>query len=112
MRKIVYWVHISIDGHISGPNGEFDWPYMSGELAEYSHTMTEEADTFLYGRKVWEMMSYYWPQAESMSDDPHDLYFAPIWREMPKVVVSRTLESAKWNARIIRDNLAEEIGAR
>ena len=111
MRKIIYWVHISVDGHISGPNGEFDWPQMSGELSAYSHAMNDHVDTFLYGRVVWEMMSSYWPQAESISDDPHDLHFAPIWRAMPKVVVSRTLKSADWNARIISDNLAEEIGA-
>jgi dihydrofolate reductase len=111
MRRIIYWVHISVDGHISGPNGEFDWPAMSDELSEYSHAMNEHVDTFLYGRVVWEMMSSFWPNAESISDHPHDIYFAPIWRAMPKVVVSRTLQSADWNARIIGENLEEEIRA-
>jgi dihydrofolate reductase len=111
MRKIIYWVHISVDGHISGPNGEFDWPMMTDQLADYSHALDERVDTFLYGRVVWEMMSSYWPQAESMSDDAHDLYFAPIWRAKPKVVVSRTLQSADWNAQVIGSNLEEEIRA-
>ncbi|MFG2073056.1 hypothetical protein [Nonomuraea maritima] len=43
---------------------------------------------------MWEMMSGYWPNAESISDDPHDLKFAPIWRRTPKVVFSTTLREA------------------
>lgn len=111
MRKIIYWVHESLDGHIEGPNGEFDWPAMGPELSAYAIGMNDGVDTFLYGRVVWEMMSAFWPNAESMSDDEHDLKFAPIWRETPKVVFSRTLEKADWNARVISENIAEEVTA-
>ncbi|RAY15529.1 dihydrofolate reductase [Actinomadura craniellae] len=111
MRKIVYFVHVSLDGYIEGPNGEFDWPVMGPELSEYSHELAERAGAFLYGRLVWEMMSGYWPDVESVSDHPHDLRFAPIWRATPKVVVSRTLQEAGWNARVVGRNLAAEITA-
>ncbi len=111
MRKIIYWVHASVDGHIDGPNGEFDWPAMGDELSAYSHALDDEVDTFLYGRAVWDMMSGFWPHAESTSTDPHDLYFAPIWRATPKIVFSRTLEQAGWNTRVIGENLAEEVAA-
>ncbi len=110
MRKIIYWVHISVDGHISGPNGEFDWPAMTDELSAYSHAMTEHVDTFLYGRVVWEMMSSYWPAIDETAEHAHDRHFAPIWRDMPKVVVSRTLKTAGWNTRVISDRLEEQIG--
>ncbi|MEV8374170.1 dihydrofolate reductase family protein [Kribbella sp. NPDC056861] len=109
MRKIVHYVHISIDGFVEGPNGEFDWPVMSTELSDFSLALTERADTFLYGRVVWEMMSSYWPQAESHSDHPHDLAFAPVWRETAKVVVSSTLEAADWNTTVL--NSAESLAA-
>jgi dihydrofolate reductase len=56
-------------------------------------------------------MSSYWPHAESISQHPHDLEFAPIWRATPKVVVSSTLEKADWDAQLIRANVAEEITA-
>ncbi|HCT75864.1 MAG TPA: deaminase [Micromonosporaceae bacterium] len=111
MRKLIYWVHESLDGHIDGPNGEFDWPVMGPELSAYAIGMNDRVDTFLYGRVVWEMMSAFWPHAESMSDHEHDLKFAPIWRETPKIVFSRTLEKADWNARVISDNIAEEVAA-
>ncbi|GGS77018.1 hypothetical protein GCM10010156_39810 [Planobispora rosea] len=112
MRELIYWVHTSLDGHIEGPNGAFDWPAMGPELSAYSICgMQEEVDTFLYGRVVWEMMSGYWPQVESISDHPHDLAFAPVWRETPKIVFSTTLEKAEWGARVIREDIAGEIAA-
>ncbi len=109
MRKLVYFVHISIDGHIEGPDGEFDWPVMGPELSDHSRELVERADTFAYGRRVWDMMSSYWPQAESISDDPHDVWFAPIWRETPKIVFSRTLEKADWNTEVIGGDLADRV---
>ncbi|HET6298521.1 MAG TPA: dihydrofolate reductase family protein [Kribbella sp.] len=101
MRKILHFVHTSLDGFIEGPNAEFDWPVMGPELSAYGKELNERSDVFLYGRVVWDMMSFFWPQAESMSDHPHDLEFAPLWRKMPKVVVSRTLKSAEWNTTVI-----------
>lgn len=111
MRKIIYFVHTSVDGHIDGPNGEFDWPALGPELSAYSLALTERVDTFLYGRAVWDMMSGFWPHAGSMSTDPHDLSFAPIWRRTPKVVFSNTLTEADWNTRVIDGDLAEEVAA-
>jgi dihydrofolate reductase len=111
MREINYLVHTSLDGHIEGPNGEFDWPAMGPELSAYSIALNDRVDTFLYGRVVWDMMSGFWPRAESMSDDEHDLKFAPIWRATPKIVFSRTLQTVDGNARVISENIAEEVAA-
>lgn len=103
MRKIIYWVHSSVDGFISGPNGEFDWPAFGPELAAYSDWLDEGIDTFLYGRAVWEIMAAHWPDADSKHDDPHSRNFAPKWRAFPKVVVSRTLTEIGWNGRVVAD---------
>lgn len=111
MRKLMHWVHTSADGYIDGPNGELDWVQMGPELSAYSEGLADRVDTFVYGRPVWEQMSAYWPHAESMTDDPHHLAFAKIWRATPKVVVSRTLSTADHDARVIADNLAEEVAA-
>src|SRR5882757_440677 len=114
MRKIIYLVHTSVDGFIEGPAGEFDWPVMGPELSADVRGLDERVDTFLYGRVVWEMMAGFWPRAESLSDDPHVRYFAPIWRSKPKVVVSRTLpepESADSDVTVLRGDPAVEIAA-
>ena len=103
MRKVIYWVHTSVDGFISGRGGEFDWPELTPELSSYSDDMADRVDTFLYGRVVWDLMSSYWPTADQVSDHPHSLKFAPIWRETPKVVFSRTITEAGWNTRVTPD---------
>ena len=104
---IRHFVHQSVDGFIEGPNGEFDWPLMGPELSAYAQSLND-SDAFLYGRVVWEMMAGFWPRAEEMSDDPHDVAFAPVWRDKPKVVVSRTLTEAEWNTSVLKsvDELA------
>lgn len=107
MRKVVYWVHTSVDGYIAGPDGEFDWPGVGPELSAYSHELNRRVDLLLYGRVVWELMASYWPTADQISDDPHDLRFAKVWRETPKIVVSRTLTEAGWGAGVVSDVAAE-----
>lgn len=111
MGRIVYWVNQSVDGFIEGPDGEFDWPVLGPELSAYSLELSGRAGAFVYGRKVWEMMSGYWPRVESISTHPHDLAFAPIWRRTPKIVVSRTLDAADHGARVIGRDLAAEVAA-
>jgi dihydrofolate reductase len=111
MRKIIYWVHASVDGFIAGPNHEFDWPALGPELFGYSEAMNEQVDTLLYGRVVWEWMSSYWPTADADPEttDDHAKVFAPFWRRTPKVVLSRTLDDAGWDAQVIGKNLADEV---
>ncbi|MEH0971993.1 dihydrofolate reductase family protein [Micromonospora sp. CPCC 205546] len=112
MREIIYGVHQSLDGFIEGPNGEFDWPQMGDELSAYSLAQCDRVGGFLYGRRVWELMAGYWPQVESISDHPHDLAFAPIWRRTPKVVLSRTLTAAEHGAQVVGGaDLGKEVTA-
>ncbi|MET8852196.1 dihydrofolate reductase family protein [Amycolatopsis sp. NPDC004625] len=111
MREIVHMVHTSLDGCVEGPDGEFDWPVPGPELSAHSRQLSARCGEFAYGRRVWDMMSAYWPDAESISDDPHDLAFAPVWRETPKVVFSRTLEKADWNTRVVGGDLGEAVAS-
>ncbi|MEN5074976.1 dihydrofolate reductase family protein [Isoptericola cucumis] len=108
---LVHYVNQSLDGFIEGPAGEFDWPIMDPELSAYSQQLAEEADAFLYGRVVWEMMASFWPRAEELSDHEHDLAFAPVWREFPKYVASRTLTEAGWNTTVLGEDVADRVRA-
>jgi dihydrofolate reductase len=109
MRKVIYWVHTSVDGFIDGPNGEFDWPVMGPELSAYSDALDARVDTLLFGRKVWEMMVGFWPNAESISDDEHTARFAPFWRATPKMVFSRSFAGDDWTSEVIGDELGERV---
>jgi dihydrofolate reductase len=111
MSKIIYWVHTSLDGFIDGPNGEFDWPVMGPQLSAYSEGLDRRVDTLLFGRPVWQMMVGFWPNAESISDDPHVAAFAPFWRATPKIVFSHTYPGDEWTSRVISADLAKEVAA-
>jgi dihydrofolate reductase len=111
MRKIIYWVHTSVDGFVDGPNGEFDWPVMGPELSAYSDALDRRVDTLLFGRPVWQMMVGFWPNADEMSQDPHTVAFAPFWRATPKIVFSRSYPGDEWTDRVIRGDLLDEVGA-
>jgi dihydrofolate reductase len=111
MRKIIYWVHTSVDGFVDGPGGEFDWPVMGAELSAYSEALDRRVDTLLFGRPVWEMMVGFWPNAEKISSDPHVLAFAPFWRATPKIVFSHDYPGDEWTERVIGGDLRAEVSA-
>jgi dihydrofolate reductase len=57
-------------------------------------------------------MADYWPTADEDPDAPRPVKeFAAIWRDVPKVVYSRTLETAGWNTRIVREIVPADIEA-
>ena len=51
-----------------------------------------------------------WEAAEQTMSGEAELEFARIWRPIPKVVFSRTLNSVAGNARLATDNIATEVG--
>jgi dihydrofolate reductase len=101
----------SLDGYIEGPNRELDW-FDDGnpQFERYCDEMIDSVGLALYGRRSYEGMVQYWPNAEANARTPQELAFAQRMNALPKVVLSRTLATATWNnTRIIRD--AEEIHA-
>lgn len=112
MRKIVLQMSVSLDGYIEGPDGELDWHLVDDELHYHFNRQLASMDAFLMGRVMYELMAQYWPAADQ---DPSaggpEVEFAGIWREMPKLVYSKTLERADWNSTIVRDVVPEEVRA-
>jgi dihydrofolate reductase len=108
MGNVTLWMQVSVDGFVEGPNGEFDWPVVQGELHQYFVDELGRADTFLYGRKVYEMMAYFWPTADEDPQAPEQQKdYSRLWRAMPKVALSRSLPGAEWNTRVAADAVAE-----
>src|ERR687891_2121562 len=54
-------------------------------------------------------MAYCETADENPSAPEHELEFARIWKDMPKIVFSKTLEKVEGNARLVRDGVAEEV---
>lgn len=109
MRKVIYSMLVSLDGFIEGPNRELDWHIIDEELHRFINDQLSEFDTYLYGRRLYEVMTY-WETADTNPSSPeYELEFARIWKSTPKIVFSKTLEQVQGNARLVRDNIVEEI---
>ena len=63
MRKIITFMHVSLDGFTAGPGGEMNWIRIDEELFELAFQATEMSDLAIYGRVTWQMMDGYWPTA-------------------------------------------------
>jgi dihydrofolate reductase len=109
MRKLIYSMGVSLDGSIAGPNGEIDWSAPDEELHRFHNQQTRELGAHLCGRRLYEEMAYWETADENPSLPEHELEFARIWKDMPKIVFSKTLGKVEGNARLVRDSVAEEV---
>ena len=70
------------------------------------------ADVMMFGRKTYQLMADYWPTAAAdASLSPGEREFAEAINRIDKIVFSRTLQSAGWNTRILRELDPEQIKA-
>jgi dihydrofolate reductase len=113
MRKLISFMHISLDGFVAGPNGEMDWIKVDEEIFDFVGARISEGETALYGRKTFEMMEGYWPTAADQPDaSKHDIEHSRWYKKVHKIVLSRTLSNeGLTNTQIISDNLEEKIKA-
>ncbi len=110
MRKVIYSMNVSLDGFIEDRAGGLDWSVPSPELHQFWNDQEREYDLFLYGRRLYETMSAFWPTAGlDPSDPPEVVEFARIWRSTPKLVFSHTLAEVRHNARLATGGIVEEV---
>jgi len=111
MRKLVLFMHASLDGFVARPAGEMDWIKVDEEMFEYAGKQTDEADTALYGRVTFQMMESYWPTAAAQpKPSKHDIEHSRWYNKVVKLVVSRTIQGKTFpNTKILSDNLSSEI---
>lgn len=108
MGKLTYGMNISVDGYIADTNGDIGWSVPDAELHQYWNDQVRDTTVSLYGRKLYELMSAHWPTADEAPDvSPIEAEFARLWRAMPKVVFSKTLDSVGWNSRLERGDVVE-----
>jgi dihydrofolate reductase len=109
MRNMIYSMGVSLDGFIAGPDGDISWSAPDEELHRFHNQQTQELGAHLCGRRLYEVMTYWETADENPSAAEHELEFARIWKNLPKIVFSKTLEKVEGNARLARDGVAEEV---
>jgi dihydrofolate reductase len=112
MRLLIYSMGVSLDGYIAGPHGEGGWAAPDAELHRFHNEQAHELDLHLLGRRLYEVMAY-WETAEEQnpSAPEHELEFARIWKQLPKLVFSSSLETVEGSTRLSRGDPVQEVKA-
>jgi dihydrofolate reductase len=103
MRNLISWDMISLDGYFEGPEkGGIEWFRFDEQLERYILDTQLDADTLLFGRVTYEGMAAHWSTAQGA--------IADHMNRLPKLVGSRTLETAAWNnTTVVKDDLGMEV---
>lgn len=93
MAKLIYAALASVDGDVADAAGKFDWAEPDEEVHAFINDLERPVGTYLYGRKMYEIMAG-WETADTIADrTPAMLDFARIWQAAEKIVYSRTLQA-------------------
>jgi len=111
MRHLIFFMHASLDGFVAGLKGEMDWIKFDDDLFDFVGTMTDKADTALYGRVTYQLMEGYWPTAaDKPNATKHDKEHSAWYSKVSKLVLSKTIsEKGLDNTTVIGDQLADNI---
>ena len=111
MRNLIFFMHTSLDAFVAGLNGEMDWIKLDDDMFDFVATMTDNADTALYGRVTYQLMESYWPKAgEQPNATKHDIEHSRWYNKVSKVVLSKTInETGLSNTKVISDQLKDNI---
>jgi dihydrofolate reductase len=104
MAKLIYAAIASLDGYVADEDGNFDWSAPDEEVHSFVNDLVRPIGTYLYGRRMYEVMSY-WETAHTLPDQPPFIRdYTEIWQAADKIVYSKTLETVtSARTRIERD---------
>src|SRR5215218_4722195 len=104
MAKLLYVMNTSLDGYIADEDGKFDWGAPDEEYYSFINDLERPVGTYLYGRRLYELMAVWETDPAAAAQSPGTGEFAQIWQAADKVVYSRTLAgAATTRTRIERD---------
>lgn len=111
MKKIISFMHISLDGFVAGPKGELNWVKLEEEIFDHVEKRISQTNTALYGRVTYEMMENYWPHAaDKPSPTRHDINHSRWYKNVHKIVLSKTLDDKNLSdTTFINDNLTKRL---
>lgn len=105
MRKLIYAMTQSLDGYIEDRHGKFDFSEPTAEVHQSFNDLFDHVDTMLHGRRVWELMTYWFTAEDDPNLVPVGRDFARRFKKAKHYVASRTLAEAGHGATLVSDDV-------
>ena len=102
MCKIIYKTTVALNGLIEMPGDPPDWVIADEELFRYMNNLERQVGGYLWGRRMYENNQALWSTADIQSMEAFMVEYSEIWKQIPKIVFSSTLERVEGNARLER----------
>jgi dihydrofolate reductase len=113
MRRLIYVMHLSLDGYYADSKGEMQWVHMNDAIGAWVQQFNDACDASIYGRITYDMMAAFWPGAEqnpAINTSRFILDTARWINGTKKYVFSRTLDKTDWQpTEIIRENVVDAV---
>jgi len=110
MGKLIYSLSVSLDGFVESSTHSLDWASIDEELHSFFNDQSRGISKSLYGGRMYELMFGYWSTAEAdPAASPVEREFAGIWKRIPRVVFSTTLDEVDPGSRLVRSDPVEEV---
>ncbi|MDQ4119645.1 MAG: dihydrofolate reductase family protein [Actinomycetota bacterium] len=91
--RLEYSVIVSLDGYHSDVDGGFAWGEPDDEVLAFVNDRERGASTYLYGRRMYEVMAVWETDPSFAEAGPLLADFAGIWQAAEKIVYSTTLQT-------------------
>jgi dihydrofolate reductase len=109
MRRIIVSMWTTLDGHVAGPEDEMSWLAVDERMMEYEISLVHDAEALLLGRLTHKDFAGEWPSvARDESAEPAMRAYAKRVDEMPKIVVSRSGNTAAWANSSVLESLDKD----
>lgn len=93
MARLIYSAIMSLDGYVADEEGNFDWAAPDEEVHRFVNDLERPVGTYLYGRRMYDVLRYWETAHTEPNQPPFVLDFARIWQAADKIVYSTSLQS-------------------
>jgi dihydrofolate reductase len=110
MAKLIFAAITSLDGYVADADGNFDWSMPSEEVHRFVNNLEAGIGTYLYGRRMYEVMRYWETASTGNGEQSAEQEFAKLWQRADKIIYSGSLDEVSTaSTRLEREFDAEAI---